>query len=128
MLSVLELLIKEGFVIFRDDNLVDAERAFFAARAIDWIRKRAPEPGFNLQAYLVALTYYKLGMADMKIENNELLYRYKGVYPGGLTNELSETDSELDSGSHRPDQAPPAKREEEAEGVDHNTESTEGDE
>lgn len=128
MHSVLELLIKEGFIIFRDDNLVDAERAFFGARAIEWIRKNAPEPGFNLQAYLVALTYYKLGLADMKIEDNELLYRYRGAMIGDTNADFTETIFESNKGFHRPDEEPPVEDEKETGRTDNDTQPTESDE
>jgi len=109
--SVLKLLIKEGFISLQDDNLINAERAFFGARAIHWIRQNSTKPGFNLNAYLVALTYYKLGLADMKIEDDELLYRYTGANLGGLADELSEDDTGTDNGFHIPGNEAQAKEE-----------------
>ena len=50
-IDIKDLLVKEGFVIFptEDDNIIDAERAFFGHRAIQWIReKNAEEENFNL--------------------------------------------------------------------------------
>ena len=65
MATPYELLISQGFVRFPDgeSNIVQAEKAFLGNRAIEWIQKKATEPDFNLQAYLVALTYYKLDLA-----------------------------------------------------------------
>ena len=124
MSSILELLLKEGFITFEEDsNLVSADRAFFAHRAIEWIRRKAPEPGFNLQAYLVALTYYKLGLAEMRLEGDDLLYRYVGPSVGALIDELPEDDSKPLSGFHRPGEDPPAQeKEEETRGTDNSPE------
>jgi len=109
--SVLRLLITEGFISFQGDNLINAERAFFGARAIHWIRQNSTKPGFDLNAYLVALTYYKLGLADMKIEDDELLYRYTGANLGEQADELSEDDTGTDIRFHIPGNKPQAKEE-----------------
>jgi hypothetical protein len=124
MSSILELLLKEGFITFEEDsNLVSADRAFFAYRAIEWIRRKAPEPGFNLQAYLVALTYYKLGLAEMRLEEDDLLYRYVGPSVGALIDELPEDDSKPLGGFHRPGEDPPTQeKEEETRGTDNSPE------
>ena len=102
--TVYDLLINQGFVLFPvgDDNLISAERAFFAQRAIEWIRSQTKDPKFNLQAYLVALTYYKLGLADLKIEDNELLYRYRGAATGGSQDESLQSVSGDDQPFHKP--------------------------
>ena len=102
--TVYDLLINQGFVLFPvgDDNLISAERAFFAQRAIEWIRSQTKDPKFNLQAYLVALTYYKLGLADLKIEDNELLYRYRGAATGGSQDESLQSISGDDQPFHKP--------------------------
>ena len=102
--TVYDLLINQGFVLFPvgDDNLISAERAFFAQRAIEWIRSQTKDPKFNLQAYLIALTYYKLGLADLKIEDNELLYRYRGVATGGSQDESLQSVSGDDQPFHKP--------------------------
>jgi hypothetical protein len=106
MLGVYELLIQQGFILFptEEDNLIKADRAFFGARVINWIRHRGTDPNFNLQAYLVALTYYRLGMADLKFEEDELLYRYRGMSLGGVEGEFSEDNPEVVGEFHRPDQ------------------------
>ena len=129
--DIKDLLVKEGFVIFptEDDNLIDAERAFFGHRAIQWIReKSAKEKNFNLHSYLVALTYYKLGLADLKFEDNELLYRYTGNITSERTNEYSQVNNESFGEFYRPDQYPVSKRTEESEGPADQQEPTEGDE
>jgi hypothetical protein len=106
--AVYDLLVGQGFVIFpQDDNLIKAERAFFGARVIKWMRTRATEPDFNLEAYLVALTYYKLGLAEMKFIDGELMYRYRGIDLGGVEGEFIEDTGEAVGEFHRPDE--PAK-------------------
>jgi hypothetical protein len=103
MHSILELLLKEGFITFSDDtNLVEADKAFLGARIIEWIREHAQDPDFELQPYLVALTYYKLGLAEIKFEDDELLYRYTGGDMGELIDEMAETDSQPTGGFYRP--------------------------
>ena len=60
--------------------MVHAEKAFFAARVMRWIRNKVKtEPDFNLQAYLTMLLYYKTDMADLKFDEEEdtLLYKLK---------------------------------------------------
>ena len=55
-----------------------AEKAFFAARIIDWIRHKAEtETDFDLTSYLTILMYYKTGMADLKFSENgdKILYQ-----------------------------------------------------
>ena len=106
MQSIKELLIKEEFITFPEDsNIINAERAFFGYRAVAWIREKAIEPKFDLHAYLVALTYYKLGMADLKLEDGELLYRYNGhKRTGDAIDELSENNSQPLGEFHRPDE------------------------
>ena len=69
------------------------------------IREKAIEPKFDLHAYLVALTYYKLRMADLKLEDGELLYRYNGhKRTGDAIDELSENNSQPLGEFHRPDE------------------------
>ena len=106
MKSIKRLLIKEEFITFPEDsNIINAERSFFGYRAVAWIREKAIEPKFDLHAYLVALTYYKLGMADLKLEDGELLYRYNGhKRTGDAIDELSENNSQPLGEFHRPDE------------------------
>ena len=78
--DVLKLLEQEGYVRDGEDNLVHAEKAFFAARVMRWIRNKVrTEPDFNLQAYLKMLMYYKTGVADLKFsdDGSKLAYRMK---------------------------------------------------
>ena len=102
--SVYEVLIEQGFVLFpnEQDNLISAPKAFFGIRAIEWIRNEALKPEFDLHAYIVALTYYKLGMADLKFEGNELLYRYRGISFEGADNESNKDNPKITSKFHRP--------------------------
>jgi hypothetical protein len=78
--DVLKLLEQEGYIKDGDDNLIHAEKAFFAARVMQWIRNKVnTEPDFNLQSYLTMLLYYKTGVADLKFceEEDKLLYKLK---------------------------------------------------
>ena len=78
--DVLKILEQEGYIKDGEDNLVHAEKAFFAARVMRWIRNKVKtEPDFNLQAYLTMLLYYKTDMADLKFcdEEDTLLYKMK---------------------------------------------------
>ena len=78
--DVLKLLEQEGYITNGEDNLVHAEKAFFAARVMRWIRNKVnTEPDFDLQAYLTMLLYYKTDMADLKFDEEEdkLLYKMK---------------------------------------------------
>ena len=78
--DVLKILEQEGYIKDGEDNLVHAEKAFFAARVMRWIRNKVKtEPDFNLQAYLTMLLYYKTDMADLKFDEKEdnLLYKLK---------------------------------------------------
>ena len=78
--DVLKLLQQEGYITNGEDNLVHAEKAFFAARVMRWIRNKVKtEPDFNVQAYLTMLLYYKTDMADLKFceKEDKILYKMK---------------------------------------------------
>ena len=78
--NVLDLLTQEGYIKDGKDNLIHAEKAFFAARVMRWIRNKVKtEPDFNLQAYLTMLLYYKTDMADLKFceKEDKILYKMK---------------------------------------------------
>jgi hypothetical protein len=78
--DVLKLLEEEGYIKDGEDNIVHAEKAFFAARVMKWIRTQVQEdPNFNLPAYLTMLMYYKLGTAELefKEDGSGLMYRMK---------------------------------------------------
>ena len=105
--DVLKLLEQEGYVKDGEDNLVHAEKAFFAARVMRWIRNKVKtEPDFDLQAYLTMLLYYKTDMADLKFTENEdkLLYKMKNPdqemqeIVDQLTKSLSKPASESSKG------------------------------
>ena len=94
--DVLKLLEQEGYITNGEDNLVHAEKAFFAARVMRWIRNKVnTEPDFNLQAYLTMLLYYKTGVADLKFseEEDKLLYKMKSPDQevGDIVNKLIES-------------------------------------
>ena len=60
--------------------MIHAEKAFFAARVMRWIRDQVQEdPDFNLPAYLTMLMYYKLGTAELqfKEDGSDLLCKMK---------------------------------------------------
>ena len=91
--DVLKLLEQEGYIKDGEDNLVHAEKAFFAARVMRWIRNKVKtEPDFDLQAYLTMLLYYKTDMADLKFSEKEdkLLYKMKNPEEemGSVVNQL----------------------------------------
>ena len=104
MPAAYEVLISQGFVRFPEgeSNIIHAEKAFVGNRAIEWIHSKAKEPKFNLQPYLVALTYYKLDLADLKFEENELLYRYRGAIIEGADDEFYKDDLKANAKFHRP--------------------------
>ena len=91
--DVLKLLEQEGYIKDGEDNLIHAEKAFFAARVMRWIRNKVKtEPDFDLQAYLTMLLYYKTDMADLKFSEKEdkLLYKMKSPEEemGSVVNQL----------------------------------------
>ena len=78
--NVLNLLEEEGYIKEGEDNVVHAEKAFFAARVMRWIRDQIQkDPEFDLSAHLTMLMYYKTDMADLKFSENEdkILYHMK---------------------------------------------------
>ena len=83
--------------------MVHAEKAFFAARVMRWIRNKVQtEPDFNLQTYLTMLMYYKTDMADLKFseDGDKLLYKMKN--PDQEIQEI--VDSLIKSSSERSQQ------------------------
>jgi hypothetical protein len=76
----LNLLEEECYIKEGEDNIIHAEKAFFAARVMRWIRDQVQaDPDFNLPAYLTMLMYYKLGTAELqfKEDGSDLVYRMK---------------------------------------------------
>ena len=100
--DVLKLLEQEGYIKDGEDNLIHAEKAFFAARVMRWIRNKVKtEPDFDLQAYLTMLLYYKTDMADLKFSEKEdkLLYKMKSPEEemGSVVNQLIKSLSKPSS-------------------------------
>jgi hypothetical protein len=84
--DVLRLLEEEGYIKDGDGNLVHAEKAFFAARVISWIRgKVQTDPDFDLTTYLTMLMYYKADLADLRFSENE----------GTILCRMKDTDKEM---------------------------------
>jgi len=78
--DVLKLLEQEGYIKDGEDNILHAEKAFFAARVMQWIRDKVQtDPDFNLTAYLKMLMYYKTDLADLKFteDGSKLVYRMR---------------------------------------------------
>jgi hypothetical protein len=76
--DVLKLLEEEGYIKDGEDNVVHAEKAFFAARVMNWIRgKVQSDPDFDLTAYLTMLMYYKTDMADLRFTDDGDTIMYK---------------------------------------------------
>jgi uncharacterized protein YihD (DUF1040 family) len=78
--DVLEILEEEGFVEDGEDNMVYAEKAFFAARVLKWIRGQVQtDPDFDLATYLTMLAHYREDMADLEFseDEDEILYHLK---------------------------------------------------
>ena len=78
--DVLKLLEQEGYIKDGEDNVVHAEKAFFAASVMNWIRgKVQSDPKFDLTAYLTMLMYYKTDMADLRFsdDGDTILYKMR---------------------------------------------------
>ena len=107
--DVLKLLEQEGYIKDGDDNLVHAEKAFFAARVMRWIRAKAQEePDFDLQSYLTMLYYYKIEQADLRFteDGSTLSYRMKNN-----DKEMQELVSSLIKSTSKSSQQPPKEGE-----------------
>ena len=90
--DVLKLLEQEGYIKDGEDNLVHAEKAFFAARVMNWIRGKAQtDPEFNLTAYLTMLMYYKTGMAELKFSDDGDNIFYKMTNPDKEVQDLVDS-------------------------------------
>ena len=90
--DVLKLLEQEGYIKDGEDNLVHAEKAFFAARVMNWIRGKAQaDPEFNLTAYLTMLMYYKTGMAELKFSEDGDNIFYKMINPDKEVQDLVDS-------------------------------------
>ena len=118
--DVLKLLEQEGYIKDGEDNLIHAEKAFFAARVMRGIRNKVKtEPDFDLQAYLTMLLYYKTDMADLRFSEKEdkLLYKMKSPEEemGSVVNQLIKSLSK-----------PPSEPPEEGEDTTRATEDADG--
>jgi hypothetical protein len=118
--DVLKLLEQEGYIKDGEDNLIHAEKAFFAARVMRWIRNKVKtEPDFDLQAYLTMLLYYKTDMADLKFseEEDKLLYKMKSPEEemGSVVNQLIKSLSK--SPSEPSEEEKPTSTPEDADGT-----------
>ena len=83
--NVLEILEEEGYVEDGEDNMIYAEKAFFAARVLRWIRNQVQDdPDFDLATYLTMLAHYQADIADLTFSEDEgkLLYHIKEPYEG----------------------------------------------
>jgi|TARA_X000001382_G_C3104461_1_gene157794 hypothetical protein len=90
--DVLKLLEQEGYIKDGEDNLLHAEKAFFAARVMKWIRGKAQtDPEFNLTAYLTMLMYYKTGMAELKFSEDGDNIFYKMINPDKEVQDLVDS-------------------------------------
>ena len=90
--DVLKLLEQEGYIKDGEDNVVHAEKAFFAARVMRWIRNKVQaEPDFNLTAYLTMLMYYKTGLADLKFSEDGDNISYKMINPDKEVQDLVDS-------------------------------------
>ena len=78
--DVLKVLEEEGFIEDGEDNMVYAEKAFFAARALKWIRDQIQsDPDFDVTTYLTMLAHYQADIADLTFSEDEgkLLYHMR---------------------------------------------------
>ena len=90
--DVLKLLEQEGYIKDGEDNLLHAEKAFFAARVMKWIRGKAQtDPEFNLTAFLTMLMYYKTGMAELKFSEDGDNIFYKMINPDKEVQDLVDS-------------------------------------
>ena len=118
--DVLKLLEQEGYIKDGEDNLIHAEKAFFAARVMRWIRNKVQtEPDFDLQSYLTMLLYYKTDMADLRFSEKEdkLLYKMKSPEEemGSVVNQLIKSLSK--SPSEPSEEEKPTSTPEDADGT-----------
>jgi hypothetical protein len=108
--DVLKLLETEGYIKDGEDNLIHAEKAFFAARVMRWIRNKVKtEPNFDLQAYLTMLLYYKTDMADLKFSEKEDKLFYKMKSP---EEEMGSVVNQLIKSLNKSPSTPPEEQEE----------------
>ena len=90
--DVLKLLEEEGYIKDGEDNVVHAEKAFFAARVMRWIKNKVQtDPDFNLTAYLTMLMYYKTDLAELKFSEDGDNIVYKMINPDKEVQDLVDS-------------------------------------
>ena len=90
--DVLRLLEEEGYIKDGEDNVVHAEKAFFAARVMRWIKNKVQTaPDFNLTAYLTMLMYYKTDLAELKFSEDGDNIVYKMINPDKEVQDLVDS-------------------------------------
>ncbi len=90
--------------------MIHAEKAFFAARVMRWIRNKVKtEPNFDRQAYLTMLLYYKTDMADLKFSEKEDKLFYKMKSP---EEEMGSVVNQLIKSLNKSPSTPPEEQEE----------------
>jgi hypothetical protein len=90
--DVLKVLEEEGFIEDGEDNMVYAEKAFFAARALKWIRDQIhSDPDFDVATYLTMLAHYQADIADLTFSEDEGKMLYHLREPDKEVQELVES-------------------------------------
>ena len=90
--DVLRVLEEEGFIEDGEDNMVHAEKAFFAARALKWIRDQIhSDPDFDVATYLTMLAHYQADIADLTFSEDEGKMLYHLREPDKEVQELVES-------------------------------------
>ena len=90
--DVLRLLEEEGYIKEGEDNVLHAEKAFFAARVMRWIKNKVQtDPDFNLTAYLTMLMYYKTDLAELKFSEDGDNIVYKMINPDKEVQDLVDS-------------------------------------
>ena len=80
-LSIATVIRQDKFITTSEDsNLIQAGKAFFAARVMNWMRDRSQEDeNFNLPLYLTVLLYYRMEMIDLAFTENSEQILYKVI-------------------------------------------------
>ena len=90
--DVFKILEEEGYFKDGRGNLIHAEKAFFAARVMKWIREQVQtNPEFDLPSYLTMLVYYKNGMAELKFSDKDGKLLYKMNHPDQEVQEIVDS-------------------------------------
>ncbi len=90
--DVFKILEEEGYFNEDGGNIIYAEKAFFAARVMKWIREQVQtNPNFDLPAYLTMLMYYKNGMAELRFSDKDGKLLYKMNHPDEEIQEIVDS-------------------------------------